>query len=378
MLRLLAPASCAVPLAVDTCEAMNRQRNVDTRRTNQVTKAVLCETEPAPCVSEFLFSHEFYWSAARAAKMGGAKCARWKRDEDWPTSEPHLARPAGLGGVWESVLTSLPNRTLWLHGDSITTQVCEAAICSLLRSAVVPQPPLCTGLDRAPSTPPCHELDELAKSTGMQMRAIRLPNGAKLLCSAVGVLEREKVAAVLAKADVSVAVFNYGLHYHSNENFGKMLSTLFGELTTWAAQGVGRVPLFRELSAQHFKGGSYSPGAEKPPPGTPCHCEPLQGRGAIDSSERTLGNQNVEFNRLAALAAAERGVGIVPFFNLTAPRHDMHRRHFCSFSNQKKAGRCCDWCAQRPRPETATKARTAHARSRCPLLTACRPAVPCP
>ena len=29
-------------------------------------------------------------------------------------------------------------------------------------------------------------------------------------------------------------------------------------------------------------------------------------------------------------------MGVVPFYNLTAGRHGMHRRHFCSFSNQRK------------------------------------------
>jgi hypothetical protein len=50
----------------------------------------------------------------------------------------------------------------------------------------------------------------------------------------------------------------------------------------------------------------------------------------------------VEFNQLAKRAAAKHGVGMVPFYNLTAARHDMHRRHFCSYSNQVKVGRCCD------------------------------------
>ena len=51
--------------------------------------------------------------------------------------------------------------------------------------------------------------------------------------------------------------------------------------------------------------------------------------------------------QVASSEARKHGVGIVPFFNLTAGRHDMHRRHFCSFSNQVAVGRCCDcthWC----------------------------------
>ena len=337
-----ATEASAVAEASSACEALNVQRNIDTHRTGQVTKAVLCDTQPAPCVSEFLFSHEVYWSEARARRDGGIKCARWLRDDDWPAREPLLTRPPNLGGVWESVLSRMPNRTLWLHGDSIMTQVCEAALCSLVRSGVVKQPPLCTMGGRHPQTPPCTDIDNLARSTGMQLRAVQLPNSARLLCSAVGVFEHPKIEAVLERADVSVAVINYGLHYHTARNFRAMLSELFGLMSTWAAAGQGRVPLFRELSAQHFKGGAWKPGADRPPPGSPCECEALNARNAADSNEKTASNQNVEFNGLVAAAASSAGVGVVPFFNLTVPRHNMHRRHFCSFSNQKRVGRCCD------------------------------------
>ena len=102
------------------------------------------------------------------------------------------------------------------------------------------------------------------------------------------------------------------------------------------------MPLWRELSAQHFKGGSWAPGAHRPPPGAPCQCEQLDARTADGYGERTTHNQNVQFNRLARLKTTTHGVGLVPFFNLTAPRHAMHRRHFCSYSNQLKVGRCCD------------------------------------
>ena len=324
------------------CEALNTQRNIDTHRQWQVTKAVLCDTEPAACVSEFLFAHEFYWSEREAAAKGGIKCAKWRRDEQWPTIEPHLSRPSGLGGLWEEVLQLMPNRTLWLHGDSIMTQVCEASLCSLFRSGAVPQPPLCTN-GRNPSTQPCGRVDEVGRSVGMQIRGVRLPNGAQLLCSAVGVLEREKIATVLQRLpEIGVAVINYGLHYHSNQNFELMLDELSALLRRWAASSSGRIPLWRELSAQHFRGGSWRPGAHRPPPGTQCHCEPLEARDADDGPERVAQNQNVQFNRIAAARAAQTGIGIVPFFNLTRHRHDMHRRHFCSFSNQRQVGRCCD------------------------------------
>ena len=62
----------------------------------------------------------------------------------------------------------------------------------------------------------------------MQIRAAHLPNGARLLCSAVGVLEPAKVSTVLKRVpNLAVAVFNYGLHYHTPTNFGGMLDELF-------------------------------------------------------------------------------------------------------------------------------------------------------
>lgn len=344
----------------EQCENLNTQRNVDMGRTHEITRAVLCDTKPTPCVTEMLFSHELYWSEERARAVGGIKCARWSADDDWPGREPHLSRAAVAGrpapsGLWESVLQHLPNRTLWMHGDSITTQACEAALCSLVRSRVVRQPLLCTQSGRHPSTPPCPEIDRLSRTTEMQVRGVQLPNGARLLCSAVGVFEPSKVEAVLEHADV--AVLNYGLHYHSAEAYDAMLRQLFGLMSRWASGRPGRVPLFRELSAQHFKGGAWAPGADKPPHGTPCQCEPLRARDARTHDERKATNQNLAFNAVAAAATADTGVGLVPFYNLTAPRHDMHRRHFCSYSNQRKCataaalargkkrcgvGRCCD------------------------------------
>ena len=40
--------------------------------------------------------------------------------------------------------------------------------------------------------------------------------------------------------------------------------------------------------------------------------------------------------------ARRHGIEVVPFFNLTAPRHDMHYGKFCSYNGQKKLGSCCD------------------------------------
>ena len=199
----------------------------------------------------------------KAPKPAGVKCRKWGHD-GWPTREPHVRPEAPRDdGLWP-LLQLLPNKTLWLHGDSITTQLCEGehllaaarrrrAAAAVLRRA---EPP--------PSTAACTDVEALERASKMQLRAVRLPNGARLLCSAVGVFEPDKVAQVLEIADV--AMFNYGLHYHSAENFGAATRSLFEMLRRWAAARAGRVPLYREQSAQHFKGGSWSPGAHRRAP----------------------------------------------------------------------------------------------------------------
>ena len=77
------------------CEDLNRRRNVEAHRQSHLTRAVLCDTQPAACVTEMLFAHEIYWSEKQANAVGGIKCAKWRKDEDWPTREPFLTGRQG-------------------------------------------------------------------------------------------------------------------------------------------------------------------------------------------------------------------------------------------------------------------------------------------
>ena len=87
---------------------------------------------------------------------------------------------------------------------------------------------------------------------------------------------------------------------------------------------------------------SYTWGEEKAqPPGQPCKCVPL-GSTLLGNAQLEQQNLNVQAWRLEQQLAPIASVGLVPFFNLTAPRHDMHRGHYCAFSGQKTPGRCCD------------------------------------
>ena len=68
----------------------------------------------------------------------------------------------------------------------------------------------------------------------------------------------------------------------------------------------------------------------------------LQRIAALNDTLNAFNTVTAELALARAKAAANRIVSVVPFFNLTAARYDMHRRHFCSFSNQLKIGSCCD------------------------------------
>eukprot|EP00965_Chrysotila_dentata_P215498 6188809-Pleurochrysis_carterae.AAC.2 len=148
----------------------------------EVTRAVMCDTQP-PCLTELLFTHEF-WSGSSETR---SRCRSRKYDSDWPTVEPHVNRRKQRPrprSFWET-MRLLPNKTLWLHGDSVQTQLCDAALCSLLRADALPWPAL-----HRPQW-----LQALELESGLSMRLTqRMPNGAALLCSAFGPHKTEQVS----------------------------------------------------------------------------------------------------------------------------------------------------------------------------------------
>ncbi|KAL3925551.1 MAG: hypothetical protein SGPRY_003620 [Prymnesium sp.] len=337
------------------CEAANdvyRRSNPSLDKRGLLTRAIMCNTS-IPCATELLFSASFFDSSLPSL------CQQYRHDSQWPTWDPHLRRSQVRGtlGFWE-VMAQLPNRTVWLHGDSVMLQFCDAALCSLIRHHFASLPV------RTPSS--SRRLRSLWRATGLQFVSTSLPNGATLLCSGLGTYEQAMIKAVLPHVDV--AMLNVGLHYHSEKELTRVLRLAFSQLAEWAAASPRRIALWRETSAQHFRGGAYSSGAHQlPRPGAPCRCEPLVARGADgravqlrssdsqdDIFERKVANLNLRGLQLEEEEAQATGVGLVPFFNLTAPRHDMHRGTFCSYSNQKVVGRTLMRAIQSKRRAHAT------------------------
>ena len=127
---------------------------------------------------------------------------------------------------------------------------------------------------------------------------------------------------------------NYGHHYAGSSipEYAADMEALFAHLSEWVAGAPPgrRGAFFRETGAQHFVGtGAFASWDQAHPAlGSTCVCAPLEGATAA-SNHITQQNDVVR-----AAAARFPSVAVVPFYELTAPRHDMHEGPFCGFGNK--------------------------------------------
>ena len=155
------------------------------------------------------------------------------------------------------------------------------------------------------------------------------------------------MAAVLSLADV--VVVNYALHYHGPldhpervmDEYEQEMHALFLQLDAFASLP-GKAAIFRETGAQHFSGtGSYAGDRQAHPKiAKGCHCAPM-------SDEVRRHNDVTRFNDVVhRLAARHPRVRVLPFYDITAPRHDMHEGAFCAFGQARVEPNvqrfCCD------------------------------------
>lgn len=123
--------------------------------------------------------------------------------------------------------------------------------------------------------------------------------------------------------------------------------------------------LFRESGAQHYSGdGSIHTWSDAHPEAAQqCHCTPLN-----DVHEIT---QVTDLNAiLRKLHRHHPRIGLLHYYELTAPRHDMHEESFCAFGHGDTPVRCCDCVRAR---ETALPTAPAPYPSRAVLVLAASP-----
>ena len=257
------------------------------------------------------------------------------------------------------------NKTIFFVGDSINGQVYQAALCE------IPRWGLMMARSHGPGEPLIRDAELTARRDAYWRHHARYSHihadsgrhfwlgdepaeleivaetGTFVVPKGWHKYQRSDLAGTLSMADV--VVVNYGLHYHDppGQKGGKMavyeaeMRALFRQLDAFAQQP-GKAAVFRETSAQHFVGtGSYA-GDEQAHPrvGSPCKCAAM--------SEAVLwSNEVVRMNQVIARLAAEfPHVRVLPFYNVTWPRHDMHEEQFCGFQQMRddatSTGSCCD------------------------------------
>lgn len=277
--------------------------------------------------------------------LNARDCAARKRYAEWPTADPYLA---GLGEEDSRVaqlVERLGNRTMLIAGDSVSNLDFRGLLCALHREELFDPERTRRGVARWRAFSNEHELSCCRQVAGTVL-------GGTVVFVGVYRYEPGVVSLLLRSADV--LLLNYGLHYRHTSFSGYVaaLRSLFEQIVAHQAAerrrlgsgGAGTRVLFRETSAQHFKGtGSYTAGAERIGSGG-CACAAHTGAVA---SENHVAMENAAAAQLAANVTGG-AVPIVPFYKLTAPRYDMHNRDDSCGGGASRRGAprrqagCCD------------------------------------
>jgi hypothetical protein len=351
-LALLLCCACARAAAPPLCDGKSwPEATVEDLESGKKLPLVQCWRTPA-CVR-----HDY---------LTRARCELRPRDDDWAPALDVPGSPGALAAaaVGDATMTQLAarflvNRTLLFTGDSVTEGLWDFIKCEAAREGL--RPATLTGT----RLPAAADRDEAlaARIRAFMEHRDRGPWGgdaskrsgnpphAAVLLPATGTILAVKYASAYYRPDMAtqleladVLVVNYGLHYAFITDEQKAEYT--ADMTAFMAQAEaaaalpGRAVLFRETSAQHFPGSGAMTSWQQSHPSniTTCACAPM-------SAELAASNIAAGYNR--AVAAAHRSalatsVRVLPYYNLTAARHDMHEETYCAFLQRHNKHGGCD------------------------------------
>lgn len=318
----------------------------------KITPEVQCWRKP-PCI--------------RWTYLTPERCKAFKNDDDFPTYDNYLSTTPAMPTIRTIMEEHLRNKTVFVVGDSINGLIYNAAICETRRWGL--------NIDFG------HETNIARFSEGVQARLqthwkhmarfTRLHKAAGGGNGKIGfwigdapqvpdvVLEtetmivtkgwhrylRSDMGGILTLADVIVV--NYGLHYRAPtdeamlSDYEEAMTHMFRQLEAWARQP-GKTAIVRETSAQHYLGTGAYAGREQShlTKGSTCTCAPTD-------PEIEKNNVLIKMNAvLHRLASTHPHVFILPFYNITAQRHDAHEGEYCAFEAKKQNVNtndvCCD------------------------------------
>jgi len=272
-------------------------------------KILSCERKPPCALNE-----------AQHSLLNEQDCTARKRYSEWPMYDPYLShlREADGASSIAKLVERLGSRTMLIAGDSVSNLDFRGLRCAVQREELFDAQATRTMLPQWRKWGKEHSMS----CCGQMLQTVL---GGRVVF--VGVYKYEpKVVSYLLKA-ADVLLLNYGLHYRNDlmSHYEESLSQLFRQVQLQSEKGGSGVQrrgtrvLFRETTAQHFKGtGSYTKGAERIGGGCLCFAH-----SKAASQENHVHLENSLLARLAA-NLTHGDVPIVPFYALTQPRFDMH------------------------------------------------------
>jgi hypothetical protein len=250
------------------------------------------------------------------------ECSARKSYAAWPTHDPYLPTMREADARTAALVRRLGNRTMLIAGDSMSGLDFRGLACSIQREDLE---------DERLSAQLVPKWRAWGKTHGLSCCGQMVGTARQGSIVFVGVYKYEPAVLAFLLRDADVLLLNYGLHYRqlsaAAEGYAAQIAEAFAQVMahTLAAPASGpsrrgvRV-LFRETSAQHFKGtGSYTAGAERVVHGR-CSCS----KHAPDAQQNNLVARENSIVHELARRITGGAIPVVPFYNLTEPRYDMH------------------------------------------------------
>lgn len=313
-----------------------------------------------PCISEAFFHSKSKKSVNYLGQGGGPKdyavCKTRRRYEDWPTVEPHVpltVRPGdGITKRAEDIAALIgPYRRVLIVGASTARQLHEATLCSLASApggrfdAMRAQFQFWWRNKYREASGGCTRRAAAASCARRNLTASpRSPICEHYMLSDKCFSNGTAFAKTLDRFDVVIVAFDpqhYGGSHISTRAWMDDMTFLFLELSRWRerhANDPGRAAFVREGSALHFVGGQY----KKPPkfakPGAPVG---PQSTCICAHAEKSWAHKNPAWQateQLNLVASRNKRVHVIPFYNVTLPRDDMHKGDMCSYRMRRVNG----------------------------------------
>jgi len=254
-----------------------------------------------------------------------AECAARKTYAAWPTRDPSLPAMREADARTAALVERLGNRTMLVAGDSMSGLDFRGLACSIQREGLE---------DVALSKALLPKWRAWGKARGLSCgQMLGTVRQGSIVLVAVYRYAPAELAALMRDADV--LLLNYGLHYPAAHHeahtaaleYEARIGEAFAHVMAHAREAPASGPsgrgvrvLFRETSAQHFAGsGSYTEGADRLVQGR-CSCT----KHSLDTSQNNLVARENSIVHALARRITGGAVPVVPFYNLTEPRYDMH------------------------------------------------------